>query len=136
MSLAAGGVRRCAAWAGELGRCSSGATQGTPNPAKTPAPAPAHQRSAPSAAGPPGDLRITPRLDQRILLWGFKRAPSTNVKLAVKGPIGGADLSQFQFIQVRGALAVLMDSPHGGVPAPCALAAGGFPPGLHTSSVT
>ncbi|KIY97382.1 hypothetical protein MNEG_10578, partial [Monoraphidium neglectum] len=46
-----------------------------------------------------GDLRITPRLDQRILLWGFKRAPSTNVKLAVKGPIGGADLSQFQFIQ-------------------------------------
>ena len=46
-----------------------------------------------------GDLRITPVLDQRMLLWGFKRAPSVNVKLAVKGPIGGADLSQFQFIQ-------------------------------------
>ena len=36
-----------------------------------------------------------------MLLWGFKKAPAVNVKLAVKGPIGGADLTQFQFIQVR-----------------------------------
>jgi hypothetical protein len=48
-----------------------------------------------------GELRITPILDQRMLLWGFKKPPAVNVKLAVKGPIGaGADLSQFQFIQV------------------------------------
>ncbi|KAI8466970.1 MAG: hypothetical protein J3K34DRAFT_524124 [Monoraphidium minutum] len=46
-----------------------------------------------------GDLRITPLLDQRMLLWGFLRPPAVNVKLAVKGPLGGADLSQFQFIQ-------------------------------------
>jgi hypothetical protein len=51
---------------------------------------------------PAGDLRITPILDQRMLLWGFRKPPAVNVKLAVKGPIGaGADLSQFQFIQVR-----------------------------------
>lgn len=50
---------------------------------------------------PPGDLRITPVLDERMLLWAFKAPPAVNVKLAVKGPIGGADLSQFQFIQVR-----------------------------------
>jgi len=53
------------------------------------------------APTPPGELRITPMMDQRILLWGFKKAPQVNVKLAVKGPIGaGADLSQFAFIQV------------------------------------
>ncbi|GBF90558.1 hypothetical protein Rsub_03129 [Raphidocelis subcapitata] len=46
-----------------------------------------------------GELRMTPIMDQRMLLWAFKQAPSVNVKLAVKGPIGGADLSQFQFIQ-------------------------------------
>lgn len=46
-------------------------------------------------------MRITPAMDQRMLLWGFKQPPAVNVKLAVKGPIGGADLSQFQFIQVH-----------------------------------
>ncbi len=50
-----------------------------------------------------GDLRLTPVLDQRMLLWAFKVPPSVSVRLAVQGPIGGAayDVSQFAFIQVR-----------------------------------
>lgn len=61
-----------------------------------------------------------------MLLWGFKKAPKVNVKLAVKGPIGGADLTQFQFIQVRerrracGALAGRVLGREGGRVAACA----------------
>lgn len=47
---------------------------------------------------------MTPMMDQRVVLWGFKGVPELTYKLNVKGPlIGERDIPQFAFIRAMAA---------------------------------